>query len=319
MNKTIVVLIDPDNAKLRIDKFLAKDFKRYSRSCLQKLILENKIKVNGSPISSSYKLKAGDKVALELPIERKIKKPTRQRIPLKIIFENNDLAVINKPAGMVVHASEQGQHLEGALVNALLYKYGKEKLSDTGGILRPGIVHRLDKDTSGLIIIAKNNRIHKYLVNMMKNREIEKKYIALLVGHLNEKAGLIDSPLIKSSKYWGKIILATEGEGRDAKTLYNVLGYFSKENYKFTLIEAQILTGRTHQIRVHFSSIGYPIAGDFLYGNKKTNEFLKKFNLKRQFLHAENIKFTLPDGKILDVKTEIPADLKGVLKNLESD
>jgi len=318
MSEEIKIRIEPDNAKLRIDKFLARDFKKYSRSLLQKLIIESKVKVNGLPVNSHYKLKSGDEVTLELPALRKPKKLSKQKISLEIVFENDDLAVINKPAGMIIHPSDQGRHMQDTLVNALLFKFGRDSLSNIGGELRPGIVHRLDKDTSGLMIIAKNNRIHEYLVQKMKNREIEKKYIGLIIGHLTDKKGLIDSPLVKSSNNWGKVILAPEGEGRDAKTLYKVLEYFEKEGYKFTLIEAQILTGRTHQIRVHFSSIGYPVAGDFLYGNTKANKFLEKFNLKRQFLHAENLKFQLPNGEIVDIKKKIPNELENVLEGLKS-
>jgi len=317
MENKIVIRIEPDSEKLRIDKFLKNNFKKYSRSFFQKLILEGKIKVNDKPIMNSYKLKIGDELAIELPADIKKIKLGKQKIKLDIVFENKDIAVINKPSGMVVHPSDNGQHLEKTLVNALLYHFGKENLSDFGGNLRPGIVHRLDKDTSGLIIVAKNNKIHQYLVGLMKKRSIEKRYIALLVGFLEDKRGLIDSPLKKDQNNWGKMNLATEGEGREAKTEFEVKNHYEIENYKFTLVEARILTGRTHQIRVHFASIGFPVAGDFLYGNKKINQFMEKYGLKRQFLHAEELKFSIPDGEIIEVKKELPADLQEVLDNLD--
>jgi 23S rRNA pseudouridine1911/1915/1917 synthase len=317
MEEKIIIRVEPDNAKLRIDKFLSKNFKRFSRSLFQKLIIDGKIKVNGMPILNNYKLKTNDEIVVEMPAKKRNKAPGKSKIPIDVVYENDDIAVINKQAGLVVHPSDQGQNIDKSLVNGLLYKYGKENLSDFGGKLRPGIVHRLDKETSGLMIIAKTNKIHEYLVDLMKKREIEKKYTALLVGHLNDTRGLIDSPLKKSNTAWGKVVLASEHEGREAKTKYEVKEYFDSDGYKFTLIEAQILTGRTHQIRVHFSSIGYPVAGDFLYGNKKVNDFCANaLNLKRQFLHSTQIKFKLPDGEIIDIKKGLPPDLEEILNKL---
>jgi len=318
MVNKIVIRIEPDSEKLRIDIFLKNNFKKYSRSSFQKLILEGKITINNKPIMNNYRLKTGDELILELPADNKKLKLGKQKIKLDIVFENKDIAVINKPPGMVVHPSDNGQHMEKTLVNALLYHFGKDNLSDFGANLRPGIVHRLDKDTSGLIIVAKNNNIHKYIVRLMKKRVIEKRYTALLVGALSDKRGLIDSPLKKDQNHWGKVNLASEGEGREAKTEFEVKNYYEIENYKFTLVEARILTGRTHQIRVHFASIGYPVAGDFLYGNKKVNQFMEKYGLKRQFLHATELKFPMPDGEIIDLKKELPADLVEVLNNLAS-
>jgi len=318
MKDQIVVRIDKDGEKLRIDKFLKDNFKKYSRSFFQKLIIDGEITVNNKPIMNNYKLKTDDILAVNLPEAAKKIKLVKQKIKLDIVFENKDIAVINKPAGMVVHPSDNGQHMEKTLVNALLYHFGKDNLSNIGGELRPGIVHRLDKDTSGLIIITKNNQIHKYITGLMKKRDIEKVYTALVVGIIKEKRGLIDSPLKKDKNSWGKIILSSETDGREAKTEFDVIKYFESDKYKFTLVNARILTGRTHQIRVHFASIDHPVAGDFMYGNKNVNSILEPIGLKRQFLHAERIKFKMPDGEIIELKKELPADLLEVLDNLSS-
>ena len=237
---------------------------------------------------------------------------------LFIVFENDDFAIINKPAGMVVHPTDDGRHMSGTLINALLGHFGKEGLSDMGGELRPGIVHRLDADTSGLMIVAKNNDAHVDLVEIFKNRAIEKKYIALVAGHIDPEEGRIESPLERARKNPGKMHIANEGEGKEAITLYEVIDYLELENQKFTLLLVDILTGRTHQIRVHFNAIGYPVAGDVVYGNKKINALVEKHGLKRQYLHAAELKFTY-NGELIHKKSPLPKDLEGLLSKLNID
>jgi len=306
-----------DNIKIRIDKFLVNNFKDYSRADLQKLIISGKVKINNKIVSSHQKIKNNDEIIVFLPSKIQITKVKKEKIKLDIVYEDKNIAIINKPPAMVVHPTDHGGHMEKTLVNALLYHFGKKNLSDIGGDLRPGIVHRLDKDTSGLIIIAKNNKTHIYLVDILKKRLIEKKYIVLLIGDLKEESGIIEAPLIKAKRNWGKVIISQEGEGKEARTDFVSKNHFEIENLKLSLVEAKIITGRTHQIRVHFNAIGHPVAGDSMYGNKNANKILKEYGLNRQFLHAAEIKFSLPDGKILHIKKGLPKDLNEVLKKIE--
>jgi 23S rRNA pseudouridine1911/1915/1917 synthase len=218
---------------------------------------------------------------------------------------------------MVVHPSEEGHHLSGSLVNAILDNPGPDNLSNIGGELRPGIVHRIDKDTSGLLMIAKNNKIHNQIIDLMKKRQVNKIYYALLVGRLEPEEGTIDAPLSRGNRDFKRVVLANEGEGRDAVTKYEVEDYFEYEGHPYTLIRAKILTGRTHQIRVHFSSIGHPVVGDPTYGNRKINaEFERVFGLKRYFLHAAELSFELKDGTKIDVKKELPEELKSIIDKI---
>lgn len=315
--KSSKITISEEESGKRIDKFLAEYFKdQYSRSFFKKLIEESKVKVNEKKVTPHYKIAKEDLIEITFP-SPKLNVPEKEEIPLEIVFENEDIAIINKFAGMVVHPTDDGQHMTGTLVNALLNHFGKKRLSDLNGPLRLGIVHRLDKDTSGLIIIAKNNDIHKYIVDLMKQREIEKKYIVLVYGHLKSETGRIEAPLMRAIRDRKKMSLAEEGMGKHAITEYKVKDYIEVDQIDLTLAEIKILTGRTHQIRVHFKSIGYPVIGDLIYGNKKINTYFQKFNLKRQFLHAAKIKFIMPDGEKLEIKSDLPKDLKEVLNAIK--
>jgi 23S rRNA pseudouridine1911/1915/1917 synthase len=301
---------------MRLDKYLAEKYKEFSRTNLQKLIKEGKVLVNGKKVRPHYKIQEDDDVKVEVPEEiDMIPKP--EKIKLDVIFENKDLLIIDKPSGMVVHPSEEGHHMTGSLVNAILNDPGQDNLSNIGGELRPGIIHRLDKDTSGLLMIAKNNKIHRQLIDLMKNRKVNKFYYALLLGRLEPNEGTIDAPLSRGRRDFKRVVLANEGEGRDAITKYEVEDYFEYEGSTYTLIKAKILTGRTHQIRVHFSSIGHPVVGDPVYGNRKINSLFKKnFGLNRYFLHAAELSFELKDGTEIDVKKELPKELKSIIDEI---
>lgn len=307
-----MIVSKEDNGK-RLDKFLAENYKDFSRSVLQKLIKEGEVLVNMKKASAHYKIKEDDDINVKLP-DLDFKFPEPEDIKIEVVFENDDILVVNKPCGMVVHPTDEGKHLTGTLVNALLNNPGKENLSNVSGDLRPGIVHRLDKDTSGLLIIAKNNKIHRYLIKKMKERTIEKTYYVLILGEPETEEGTIDAPLTRARRDYKKITLSTEGEGRQAITKYKVKDVFEFEGKKFSLIEAKILTGRTHQIRVHFASIGHPVIGDEIYGNKKVNSL---FKLSRFFLHAAKLKFNMPDGSEIDVKKNLPKELKKVIDDLK--
>jgi len=306
------IKIDFLNKGERLDKFLSGFFPDHSRSAIQKSIKDGKITVNNGPAKAHYDLKEGDILDIFLP-DNQIHFPKPENIKLNIVFEDDDIVIVEKPFGMVTHPTEEGKHFSGTLVNALLHHFGSKNLSNLGGMLRPGIVHRIDKDTSGLLIIAKNNEIHRYLIELMKKRDITKKYLTLVRGHLEHEAGRIEAPLTRARRDRKKIGLAMENEGREAITEYKVIDFYNS----YTLVEATILTGRTHQIRVHFASIGHPVIGDELYGDKRVNEEAKRLGLKRQFLHAESLVFKLPNGKIVDIKNELPSDLKAVLEALK--
>ncbi|MCD6109287.1 RluA family pseudouridine synthase [bacterium] len=308
------IKIDDSNNNKRIDKFLSEYFPDYSRASIQKSIKNGMITVNEVKVKPHYDLKKNDIVNVFLS-DNQVYFPKPEDIKLTIVFENPDLAIVEKPFGMVVHPTQEGKHLSGTLVNALLKHFGAKHLSSIGGMLRPGIIHRLDKDTSGLLIIAKNNEIHKYLVGLMKKRDITKKYLTLVRGHLKHETGRIEAPLTRAKRDRKKIGLAMPKEGREAITEYKTIGFYGP----YTLVEATILTGRTHQIRVHFASIGHPVVGDELYGDKKVNKDLRKLGLKRQFLHATKLSFKMPNGEKINIKNKLPSDLKAVIKSLEKE
>jgi len=306
------IKISAQDAGKRLDKFLVEHFPDYSRATIQKSIKDGLIIVNGNITKIHYSLKENDAVNVSLK-DNQVYFPKPEDIKLNIVFENADLAVVKKPFGMVVHPTQEGKHLSGTLVNALLNHFGSNNLSSMGGILRPGIIHRLDKDTSGLLIIAKNNKIHRYLVDLMKKRNIIKKYLTLVRGHLQHEKGRIEAPLMRARRDRKKIGLAMQEEGREAITEYEAIDFYGA----YTLVEARILTGRTHQIRVHFASIGHPVTGDELYGDKKVNKDLRKLGLKRQFLHAAKLSFKMPDGEEINIENKLPSDLKAVLESLD--
>lgn len=294
---------EEDNVNQRIDVYLASKFSDVSRSYIQELIKKGSALVNGKIVKSNYKLKTGDNVAFEFPDNEKLKVDA-ENIPLDIVYEDRDIIVVNKPQGMVVHPAPGNYN--GTLVNALLYHC--HDLSGINGVLRPGIVHRIDKDTSGVIVVAKNDAAHKKLAYQLKEHSMNRVYKALVEGIIKDDEGTVDEPLGRHPVE--RIKIAVVKNGRRAVTHYKVI-----ERYKNnTLIECKLETGRTHQIRVHMAYIGHPLVGDPVYGYKK-----QKFNLKGQMLHAQRLGFIHPrTGKYVEFNSELPAYFEkiiGILKN----
>jgi 23S rRNA pseudouridine1911/1915/1917 synthase len=282
----------------RLDKYLAEQC-QISRSYVKKLISEGQVTVNSRSAKASQKLNMGDRIVAEILPPSTISLAP-EAITLRVIYEDNDLIVIDKPAGLVVHPA--AGHHSGTLVNAILAHC--PDLGTIKGTVRPGIVHRLDRDTSGLMMVAKNDAAHASLSRQIKQRSIKKGYLALLVGHLSPDQGAIEAPIGRHPK--DRKRMAVVSGGREARTAYKVIEYFDG----YTLVEAMPETGRTHQIRVHFAAIGHPIFGDPVYGKRSPL-------LGRQFLHAYKLGFTLPSsGKYVEFKAELPPDLDDVLNKL---
>lgn len=288
---------------IRLDKFLVEKFSQYSRAYLQKLIGEGKVLVNEKTVKSSYRLVESDKLKVDITEPEKINLTPDASINLDIVYEDNDIMVINKPAGMVMHPSET--HKSKTLVNCLLAYYPEMKNIGEDK-LRPGIVHRLDKDTSGLVIIVKNNIAFNYFKNLFKNREIEKKYLTLVKGNLPNEQGQIDLKILRSKSSPKKQSIS-QSAGREAVTYYEVIKRFKE----YDLVEATPKTGRMHQIRVHFNAIGHPVIGDNKYGSKNQ---LKA--LSRHFLHSYYLKFKLLNGNQKEIKIDLPEDLGKIIKTL---
>ena len=301
----MLVKVEKENVGKRIDSLIANINKDISRSMVQKLIEEGNIKVNGVKIKESYKVRFNDEIEINIPEAKEIDlKP--QEIPIEILYEDKDIIIVNKPKGMVVHPANG--NLEGTLVNAIM-AICKDSLSGIGGEIRPGIVHRLDKDTSGCIIIAKNDKAHLSLSEMLKNHEIKKTYIALVRGIIKENEATINMPISRSKTDRKK--MAVDKNGKEAITHFKVLDRL--EN-KYTLLEINIGTGRTHQIRVHLSHIGFPIIGDEIYSNGKN-----KWNIKGQCLHAKSLDFTHPiTGKMIHVEARMPKYFDDILNALKA-
>ena len=286
----------------RLDRFLAAALADVSRSQVKCLIEEGMVLVEGKPQKPGYRVKKGDIIHIQIPDTQEIGL-VPQDLPLNIVYQDNDVAVIDKPQGMVVHPAHG--HWQGTLVNALLYQV--KDLSGINGELRPGIVHRLDKDTSGLLVVAKNDRAHRSLAEQIKNRRARREYVAVVHGVIKESSGTIDAPIGRSTQDRKK--MAVVKEGRPAITHYTVLRRF----HSFTLVRVRLETGRTHQIRVHFSYIGHPVVGDKVYGPSKS-----RFNLQGQALHACYLAFFHPTtGELLEFTSPLPAYFQELLSQLE--
>jgi len=290
--------------KIRIDIYLTQKEIYPSRSQIRNLITQGKIKVNDNIVKPSYLLKNGDKINLYSTGEKELKIKA-EAITLDIIYEDEYLIVVNKPAGMIVHPA--GKVRSGTLVNAILH-HCKDSLSGIGGIIRPGIVHRLDKDTSGLMVVAKNNLAHLNLSQQIKNRQVTKKYMALVHGNIKDDSGIIDAPIGRSLKNRKKMAVI-EGNSREAITQFKVL----KKFLNYTLLEMVIRTGRTHQIRVHLAFIGYPVVGDQIYGHKK-----QELTINRQALHSHILGFVHPfTKKYMEFCAPLPNDMQELITSLE--
>jgi 23S rRNA pseudouridine1911/1915/1917 synthase len=288
----------------RLDKFLAQALPNLSRSFIQKLIAAGEVSVNGELPKASYSVQAGDDIIVRVPPPQALEVQA-EPIPLEVVYEDADIVVVDKPAGMVVHPAH-GHH-SGTLVNALLGHC--TDLSGIGGTLRPGIVHRLDKDTSGLLIVAKNDQAHRHLQRQFRTRHVSKTYLALVEGQPSAPSGVIDAPIGRDPKERKR--MAVVPEGREARTEYRVLEHFAQH----TLVEACPVTGRTHQIRIHFASIGHPIVGDRVYGYRK-----QRLPLKRHFLHAAHIAFDLPSSEEhMEFHSKLPQDLESLLEKLRRE
>ena len=305
MEKKEIIKVEEKISGERIDSYLAKRLE-LTRTRVQELIKEEQIKVNYKKIKSSYKIEENDEIEVIIPEIQEVE-IIPEDIKIDIIFEDKDIAVINKQARLVVHPA-QG-HYSGTLVNAILYHI--KDLSGINGEMRPGIVHRLDKDTSGLIIIAKNDKAHLELTNMFQNKEIKKTYLAIVKGKLNKKKGRIATQIGRDRNDRKKMaVLDSLTQGKNAITNFRVID----QNEKFSLLKVDIETGRTHQIRVHMKYMGYPILGDAVYGRPDSE--------KRQMLHAYKLEFLHPITKEkMEIIAELPDDFKKALikNNLSFD
>ena len=297
------VVSEPEQGS-RVDQFLARKLVgRYSRSQIKKLIEAGQVRVEGGSVSAHYRVKSGEKVAVEGQ-EKKDDGTRAEAIPIDIVYEDAELLVVNKPAGMVVHPAHG--NWAHTLVNALLYHV--RDLSGAGGQIRPGIVHRLDKDTSGLLVVAKNDQAHFFLARQFKDHRIDRTYEALVRGVVQHDEGEIDEPVGRAFLNRKRVIIRPSG-GKSALTYYRVKKRFAKA----TWLEIKPKTGRTHQIRVHLAHLGHPVLGDFLYG-------IKSLGIDRQALHASELGFTHPGTKEkLHFKAAIPDDIKNLIQNLEAN
>ncbi|WP_425445991.1 RluA family pseudouridine synthase [Dethiothermospora halolimnae] len=299
----IEILVDEDDGE-RIDSYLADELDEVSRSYIKKLIKDNLVKVNGKNIKPKYPVNQGDSIVVNLPEPKKLEVKA-ENIPVEIVYEDDDVAIVNKPQGMVVHPAPGNYN--GTLVNALLYNL--DSLSSINGVIRPGIVHRIDKDTSGLLMIAKTNLAHMSLSEQLKEHSITRKYYTLVEGNLREDNKTVDAPIGRHPKDRKKMAVIYKNS-REATTHFTVLERFTQ----YTLLQAQLETGRTHQIRVHASYIKHPVVGDPVYGSKK-----QKFNLKGQLLHAKVIGFVHPrTKKYMEFSAELPDHFVKVLNSLRT-
>lgn len=293
-----------DDEDERIDKWISNSLQDLSRSYIQKLIKENRVFVNGRPQKSSYRIKVDDEIVFEVP-DAVVPEIPAEDIPLSVLYEDEDILIIDKPKGMVVHPAPG--HYSGTLVNAVMY-HCKDKLSGINGVMRPGIVHRIDKDTTGSIIVCKNDMAHNAVAEQLKEHSITRKYHAIVYGRMEAGEGLIDAPIGRDTRERKKMTV-NEQNGKPAITHYRILKEFKEYSY----IECELETGRTHQIRVHMASIGHPLLGDTVYSNRKS-----KFNLQGQTLHAMTIGLIHPStGEYLEVSAPLPQYFVHLLDILE--
>ena len=296
-------IVSQEEKGKRLDTYIPSVDTDITRTSAQRLIEDGNILVNGKNAKVSYKIQENDKISVEIPEPKQIELKA-QNIPIEIIYEDSDIIVVNKPKGMVVHPANGNP--DGTLVNAIM-AICKDSLSGIGGEIRPGIVHRIDKDTSGLLIVAKNDNAHVKMSEQIKNHEVKKTYIALVRGVFKENEATIDMPIGRSTSDRKK--MAVNKNGKNAITHIKVLKRFDK----YTLLQVNIETGRTHQIRVHLSHIGYPIVGDYTYSNGKN-----EFDVVGQCLHAQKLEFKHPiTQKDMCLEAELPQYFKDILDKLK--
>ena len=292
-----------ESQQMRLDKYLSEQFPEQTRSYLQKLIKEGQILVNGKNVKSGYQLSNGDEVSVSIP-EPKELDVEPQKMDLDIVYEDDDVILINKPKGMVVHPAPG--HTSDTLVNGLLY-HCKDNLSGINGVARPGIVHRIDRDTTGILIVCKNDMSHNSIAAQLKEHSINRRYRALVHGNLKEDTGTVEGPIGRHPVDRKKMAI-NERNGKPAVTHYTVLERFGG----YTLIECKLETGRTHQIRVHMTSIGHPLVGDEVYGPAKC-----PFKLQGQCLHAMVLGFVHPrTGEYMEFSAELPEYFEDLLRKL---
>lgn len=295
--------------KQRLDSYITLKDNDLSRSMVQKLLQEDKILVNGNKAKASYKVLSGDKIEIEIEEAKEIKLEA-QDIPIEVVYEDKDIIVVNKPKGLVVHPANGNP--DGTLVNAIM-AICKDSLSGIGGELRPGIVHRLDKDTSGLLIVAKNDKAHINMSEQIKDRKVKKTYIALVRGIISENEATINMSIARSTRDRKK--MAVSKNGKEAITHFKVLNRYTTSKANYTLLEINLETGRTHQIRVHMAEIGHPVIGDTVYSNGKN-----EFGVVGQCLHAKKLEFTHPiTKKEMSLEANIPEYFEKIIKELENN
>lgn len=317
---TFSFIVDTDAVGLRLDRFLVQQLPSLSRTRLQDLIEQGHVKLRDKAITDvSHRIKEGDNYTLTVPPPEEEQSILAQPLPLEILFEDEDFLIINKAAGMVVHPAPG--HRESTLVNALLAHCG-DSLSGIGGVKRPGIVHRLDKDTSGLIIVAKNDKAHHSLSEQLSTRTLSRRYWALVWGTLPQQAGLIEGAIGRSPKNRQKMAVVTRG-GKEAQTRYTVKKIYTapiSHLHTISLIECALLTGRTHQIRVHFSTAGHPLLGDPQYGRKGTPKIWPTgvHQFPRQALHAFQLTLQHPrTQEVMVFEAPLPSDMQNLIELLQ--
>ncbi len=324
-------VVPQEAAGQRLDHFVASQMEGVSRSRVQLLLEQGDVLVNGAREKASLKLRGGERIVITGEPHPAPLKAVPEAIPLDVVYEDKDMAVINKPAGMMVHAGAgqtEDERSKGTLVNALLHRF--QKLSSTAGELRPGIVHRLDKETSGLIVIAKNDKAHLALGEMFSSRRIHKTYITLVQGEVERQRGTITAAVSRDPLRRTRMTTRPNENARSAVSHYEVLRRLTTRFGKFTLLRVRIETGRTHQIRVHMASLGHPVVGDTLYGSagqltdqsaaaSRRKPGPERLRLGRNFLHAARLELTHPvTGKPLELEAPLPQELEEFLARLES-
>lgn len=333
MSETKPIAVPAEAAGQRLDQYLAAQLEGVSRSRVQLLLEQGDVLVDGKNAKASLKLRGGERIKITGEPHPAPPRADPEDIPLDVVYEDKDLAVVNKPAGMMVHAGagqSDDKRSRGTLVNALLYRF--KNLSTTGGDLRPGIVHRLDKETSGLIVVAKNDRAHMALGEMFSARKIHKTYVALVHGLVEKAKGTINLPVGRDPVRRTRMTTKPLRDARDAVSHYEVVRRLETRFGRFSMVKVQIETGRTHQIRVHMAAIGHPVVGDTLYGGAgqltdqvaassrvgRRNPAPERLKLGRNFLHAQRLEFVHPlTKKILELEAPLPAELESYLSQLQ--